>query len=154
MKWKDFSVWDATWEPTSHLPTHVIDNYVPTVVDSDRLRPFADSLERAVQSRLKCRNPAFSMFVDIDLLRHVFGDVSSKLCHIEDFNKLNLPSNWYYILHKDGTGRKLKFPVKVSIRLYFRTMYVKIGDQLVKKLKPVERLNCYSATEACTMSDL
>ena len=154
MKWKDFPIWDATWEPKTHLPTTVLDSYVPIEVEQHRLPPFAESFERAVQSRLKCRNPAFSLFVDSDLFRYVFGDVSSKLCNRDDFEKLNLSSNWYYILQKDGTDRKLKFPVKISIHVYFRTMYVKSDGQLVKKTKPVERINCFSATEACTLADL
>ena len=154
VKWRDYPVCDATWEPKANLPTNIIDTYIPSEVEYERLRPFAESLERAVQSRLKCRNPVFSLFVDSDLVRYVFGDISTKLCDEGDFCKLNLPSNWYYILHKDGTGRKLKFPVKLSVRLYFRTVYVKSDGQLLKKIQPVEKLNCFSATEACTLCDL
>ena len=154
MKWQDFNLSDCTWEPQNHLPQHVISNYIPSQIDSDRLRRFSVDLERSVSSRLKSKNPVCSVYVDLDVFRYIFGDVSSKLCGLEDFVSLQLPTNWFYILDRDGTGKKLKFPIKLTPRLVMRKVYVKEDDKLVMKTIPIEKCNIYSCTEACSMEDL
>ena len=136
------------------MPINVISQFVPTEIDLTRLRQFSTSFERAIESRLKCRNPKTVVHVDFDVFRYVFGESSVVLCNIEDFSKLSLPDHWFYCLRKDGTGRKLKFPVKVTIRLCIRKMFVVCDGRLVQKDVPVERCSIYSCTEACTIEDL
>lgn len=67
---------------------------------------------------------------------------------------MNLPANWYYRLDKDGTGRKLRFPIKLTPRLHVRKIYVKEGGKLVQKSTPTERCIMYSCTEACVLDNL
>lgn len=55
---------------------------------------------------------------------------------------------------KDGSGRKIRFPVKLTLRLCFRSVYVKHEGRLVKKEGPIERCSVYSCAEACTVDDL
>ena len=147
VKWKDFSIADCTWEPQRHLPEHVIVNFVPTQIDEDRLKVFSVAFERAVHGHLKSKNPVGSVYVDLDIYRYLFGDVSSKLCDLQDFTPLKLSDNWFYILNRDGTGKKLKFPIKLTARLCVRKMYV-------KQTVPIVKCNIYSCTEACTVEDL
>ena len=154
MKWKDFSIADCTWEPQRHLPEHVIVNFVLIQIDEGRLKVFSVVFERAVHGRLKSKNPVCSVYVDLDIYRYLFGDVSSKLCDLQDFTPLKLSDNWFYILNRDGTGKKLKFPIKLTARLCIRKMYVKQEGKLVLKTVPIEKCNLYSCTEACTMEDL
>ena len=94
MKWKDFSIADCTWELQRHLPEHVIVNFVPTQIDEDRLKVFSVSFERAAHGRLKSKNPVCSVYVDLDIYRYLFGDVSSKLYDFQDFTPLKL-LDWY-----------------------------------------------------------
>ena len=62
--------------------------------------------------------------MDFDIYRYLFRE-SQRLCDLRDFERLNLPENWYYILNSDGTGRKIKFPVKLDIQLYMQKAHVK-----------------------------
>ena len=95
-----------------------------------------------------------SVFVELDVFRYIFGDVSTKLCDLNDFKSLNLSENLYYNLNSDGTGKKIKFPIKVSARLTMRKIYVKNEDKLVQKTLPIEKCSVYSCTKACTIDDL
>ena len=145
-KWQGFDNANCTWEPKHHLPDHVISNYVPTQVGEHRLKHFSAAFERAVYGRLKSKNPVLSVFVELDVFRYIFGDVSTKLCDLNDFKSLNLSENWYYNLNSDGTGKKIKFPIKVSARLTMRKIYVKNEDKLVQKTLPIEKCRVYSCT--------
>lgn len=86
-------------------------------------------------------------------LRHIFGNNCSILCGIDDFNKLDLSDHWYYELKKDGTGRKLKFPIRLSVRLCQRKIYVKSDGKLTMKELALERCTVFSCTEACDITD-
>lgn len=154
VKWKDFGVADCTWEPAIHLPQNVIRTYVPTVIDVGRLKVFSDAFERSIQSRLKSKDPTCVVYVELDVFRSLFGDVPSKLCNLSDFDSLQLSDHWFYSLNHDGTGRKLKFPIKLSARLLIRKMYVKQEGRLILKAVPIEKCVIYSCTEACTVDDL
>lgn len=154
VKWFGYPIHDSSWEPYGHLPKSLIKEYVPTDVVRDRMTQFALSFEREVHARLKRRNPQFSMSVESDVFRFVFGDIKSMLCQKNDFDKLNLPSNWFYVLNQDGSGRKLKFPVKITLKLFFRKLFIKCDGKLVTKVNPIERLTCFSATETCFVDDL
>ena len=107
-----------------------------------------------MRARLKSKTPEFMFCGDLDVYRYIFGAHNSVLCNLGDFDKLSLPAHWYYDLCKDGTGRKLKFPVKVSPNLSFRKIYVKCNDSLVLKKVPVERVKVFACTESCSMDDL
>jgi hypothetical protein len=76
------------------------------------------------------------IFVDLDVYRYVFGAESKTLCNYVDFEKLGLPEHWYYDIRKDGTGRKIKFPVQLSVRFAVRKTYVKSVGRLVLKTSP------------------
>ena len=91
--------------------------------------------------------------MDFDIYRYLFSE-SPRLCDLKDFERLNLPENWYYILNSDGTGRKIKFPVKLSIQLHMRKVHVKQNETLTMKNVPVEKCTIVSCTEACSVSDL
>lgn len=154
VKWRDYRIEDCTWEPEFHLPESVVSNYIPSTVCTERLRQFSESFERAIKSRLRSRNPKSVIPVDYDLFRYVFGDATTLVCHLNDFNKLDLSDHWYYELNKDGNGRKIKFPMKLSVRLCRRKMYVKIQGQLTMKETVLEKCTVMSCTEACEVSDL
>ena len=111
------------WDLIVSVPDHCLSFYfVPTQIDEDRLKVFSVAFERAVHGRLKSKNPVCSVYVDLDIYRYLFGDVSSKLCDLQDFTPLKLSDNWFYILNRDGTGKKLKFPIKLTARLCIRKM--------------------------------
>ena len=152
--WQDYTVYDFTWEPERHLPTAVVSNFVLSEIVPKRLSEFSVSFERAIQYRLRCRNPKAVVFVDFDVFRHVFGPENTVLCYPDDFKKLNLSDHWYYVLKKDGNGRKIKFPIKLSIRLCIRKMYVKNQGRLVEREAPLEKCSIYSCTEACALEDV
>ena len=78
------------------------------------------------------------MYVDLDVYRSCFGDSAEKLYNLKDFECLNLSSGWYYKLHKDGTGRKIKFPVRLTPKLHMQNVYVKDVRNLRIGLKPVD----------------
>ena len=73
------------------------------------------------------------IFVDFDVFRHVFGAENTVLCNLDDFKKLSLSDHWFYVLKKDGTGRKIKFPIRLSVRLRMRKMFVKSHRRLVER---------------------
>ena len=153
VKWEGYHASDCTWEPESHLPAVVVNNYIPTEVDAQRIKAVSDAFERTIQSRLKSKNPRSVIHMDFDIFRYLFGE-KAKLCELRDFEFLNLPDNWYYRLNNDGSGRKIKFPVRLSIRLCMRKIFVKENQKLTEKTIPVERCIIYSCTEACCVSDL
>ena len=93
------------------------------------------------------------MFVDFDIYRSYFGE-GSRLCTLDDFECLELPDNWFYRLNHDGTGKKLKFPVKLAPRLHVRKLFVKENEKLATKTIPVERCNMFSCIEACYLDTL
>ena len=55
------------------------------------------------------------------------------LCNLDDFKKLSLSDHWFYVLKKDGTGRKIKFPIRLIVRLRMRKMFVKSHGRLVER---------------------
>ncbi|XP_045187635.1 uncharacterized protein LOC123545377 [Mercenaria mercenaria] len=140
VKWVGYDVSEATWEPECHLSATLISHYVPPSIEDHRLRHFSLTFERAVQARLKSKNPTVVMCVDLDIYRYVFGE-STKLCELNDFSLLDLPDYWCYSLNKDGTGRKLKFPIKLTVRLNVRKMYVKEDGKLTLKFMSAIRLH-------------
>ena len=154
VKWKDYRLEDCTWEPEHHLPENVLVNYIPTEVASNRLQQFSDTFERAIKARLRSRNPKCVIPVEYDLFRHVFGNDCSLLCNLDSFSKLQLSDHWFYDLKKDGTGRKIKFPIRLTVRLCQRKIYVKSDEKLVLKEVVIERCTVFSCTEACDVSDL
>lgn len=152
--WEGYTIYECTWEPEKHLPQTVVSNFVPSNIVPSRLNEFSASFERTVQTRLRCRNPKSVIFVDFDIFRHVFGPENTVLCYLDDFKKLNLSDHWFYILKKDGSGRKIKFPIKLSIRMSIRKIYVRSQGRLVEKEAPMERCSIYSCTEACAIEDV
>ena len=82
---------------------------MPPEILPHRLNEFSTSFERAIQARLWCRIPKSVILVDFDVFRHVFGAENTVLCNLDDFKKLSLSGHWFYVLKKDGTGRKLSF---------------------------------------------
>ena len=127
---------------------------MPAAVSEDRVRHFASSFERSVASRLRSRNAIFSIYCDLDIFRYLFGDRNDILLYESDFDNLYLPINWYYIIKKDGNGKKLKFPIKTKAKLYFRKMFLKIEGRVVLKQRPIERVNFFAATESCSFGDI
>lgn len=153
VKWKDFHKFDCTWEPDSHIPRHLANDYLSPDIEKCRLDCFAREIERAVHARLKSKNPVSHIYVDLDVYRSCFGD-QTKLCTLEDFQCLDLMDNWYYIMRENGSGIKLKFPVRLRPKLLERKVYIRDNGNLVKKSYPVERCILYSCTEACTLDQL
>lgn len=153
VKWKDYNVSDSTWEPEKHLPDSVTLNYIPSSIDQVRLKHFTADFERAVQLRLKSKNPQCHLFADLDVHRHIFGE-SSRLCELEDFAHLDLSQNWFYNLSKDGHGRKLKFPIRITPSIRMKKIYMKESGKVVTKNVPVEKCELYMCTEACDINDV
>ena len=144
----------TTWEPESHLLTSVLSSFVPQEILPHRLNEFSTSFERAIQARLRCRIPKSVILVDFDVFRHVFGAENTVLCNLDDFKKLSLSGHWFYVLKKDGAGRKIKFPFRLSVCLRMRKMFVKSQGRLVEREASMERCGIYSLTEACAVDDL
>ena len=119
MKLEGFHQPESTWEPESHLPEFVVNNCTPQDFERYRLKAVSQLFERTIQARLQSKNPKSVIHIDFDIYRYLFSE-SPRLCDVKDFERLNLPENWYYILNSDGTGRKIKFPVKLSIQLDVR----------------------------------
>ncbi len=93
------------------------------------------------------------MHVDLDVYRSCFGG-GERFCELQDFASLNLSENWYYRLSKDGTGVKLKFPVRLTPKVKMRNVYAVEGNRVVMRTVPSERCTMYSCTEAFTYEDL
>ena len=98
VKWANYRLEDSTWEPERHIPHHVLESYIPTEVNTDRLCQLADVFERAINTRLKSRNPKCTVPVELDLFRYMFGNNCSILCDRIDFDKLDLSDHWFYEL--------------------------------------------------------
>ena len=101
MKWKDYDLSDCTWEPSVHLPRHVLEGFFSTPLSSDRLLAAAYSLENAVKSRLRSRNVELSVECPGDILRFAFKTGKEVLLQTDDFNRLPLPQHWDYELMED-----------------------------------------------------
>ena len=134
--WQDYTIHDCTWEPERHLPPSVLSSFVPPEILPHRLNEFSTSFERAIQARLRCRIPKSVIFVDFDAFRHLFGAENTVLCNLDDFKKLSLSDHWFYVLKKDRTGRKIKFPIRLSVRLRMRKIFVKSQGRLVEREAP------------------
>ena len=95
------------------------------------------------------------MCCDLDIFRYMTGTTEKHvLFKLEDFDRFDLPNHWYYDLGKDGNGRKIKFPIKLSARVYMRQIYVKCDGRLVLKNVPLERLTVFCCTEGCSVADI
>ena len=152
VKWQEFHISDATWEPEGHLQQAVINSYIPSQLSQERIRHFSESFERLIGYRLRSKNPLSSMNCDLDIFRHMTGtSETTVLCHLQDFNRFELPDHWYYNLSKDGTGRKIKFPIKLSARVYMRKVYLKCDGRLELKNVPLERVTVFCCTEGCSV---
>ena len=126
VKWQDFHISDSTWEPERHIQQALINSYIPTHLSIERIRHFSVSFERLIRNRLRSRNPLVSICCDLDIFRYMTGTTDKHvLLELEKFERFDLPNHWYYDLGKDGNGRKIKFLIKLSARVYMRQMYVK-----------------------------
>ena len=149
MKWANYRLEDSTWEPERHLPHHVLESYIPTEVNTDRLRQFADVFERAIKTRLKSRNPKCTVPVELDLFRYVFGNNCSILCDRNGFDKLDLSGRWFYELKKGRYWQKTQVPHQIKCKV----MPTKNDGKLSPK-SFFERCTVFSCAEACDISDL
>ena len=154
VKWDGYDVSESTWEPEDHIPACILSSFVPTEISQEKMKHFSTVFERAIQNRLTSKSPKNVVFVEFDVFRFLFGNVKSVLCDLEDLDRLNMPPHWFYKLHADGYGCKIKFPIRLTIRLRFRKLHVKSNGLLEARNLPLERLTIFSCTEACSLAEI
>lgn len=95
------------------------------------------------------------MCCDLDIFCYMTGTSEAKvLLNLHDFTKFEFPEHRFYELGKDGNGRKIKFPIRMSARVHMRKMYIKVDGHLVLKSSPAERVSVFCCTEGCSFSDI
>ncbi len=97
VKWDGYNKQDCTWEPESHIPANVIQDFLTPPVGVARLRTASEIFECAILKRLSSKQTHISVNFDLDIFRHVFETDKSVLLSAEsDLEKLNLCPNWFY----------------------------------------------------------
>lgn len=118
VKWQNFSLYDCTWEPRSHLPRAVLDDFSNPTPSQKEIQRASDILLFAVQGRLNQRCGAhFYVDLEHDLFRYFFGvtEQSKRKLYLNDFSRFSFPDDWdafYYSVH--GEGRRIDFPILIS----------------------------------------
>lgn len=149
VKWSGFSETETTWEPHSHIDSGSLSQYIPNVIDANRLMSAAKCFEEAMYQRLRRgnRNNTFQINFELDMFRYCFTDDKQVLLNsADDFTKLPLSSNWHYRISQNGTGQTIKFPVRITPKLRFRKTYLSINGEVVEKTKPLEIISVVTAT--------
>ncbi len=93
------------------------------VINNHRLEAARVKFLNAVKKHLKCKSldPKFSIEFDHDIFRYVFKNKGfpsnlpgATMMHKDDFERMMLPSSWYYSLNKQGEGHSVESPVRAK----------------------------------------
>uniref|UniRef100_A0A8W8JHR6 Chromo domain-containing protein n=1 Tax=Magallana gigas TaxID=29159 RepID=A0A8W8JHR6_MAGGI len=99
IEWEGFSIFQCTWEPKTHIPCHILQDYKVGVVSlsEDNIRYVSDQFLSAIQQRLSRRTGAhFYLEIPLSTHRQLFGtdgDLRDFLFNKEDFHKFLFVSN-------------------------------------------------------------
>lgn len=148
VQWKGYDKWDCTWEPYTHIPSHIRNKFANPDISIDRLKCAATNFEEAIQKRLHSRINRISIEFDGDIFRFCFGHTcSSILIQKENLQKLPLSHGWDYNINKHGRGVRLAFPIRLQFRIHYRKKFVSSENLILEKNIPKEKLVITSATE-------
>lgn len=149
VKWHGRPNTETTWKSKSNIDQHSLAEYFPQRIDHHRLLSAANTFEDAVQDRVRPNDRRDTTVIkfDLDIFRYCFQtDKDVILYCADDFSKLPLSESWYYKIDKNGCGLKIKFPVRLTPKLNMKKIYVKIGENVVMKRKPIETVHLISAS--------
>lgn len=157
IEWEGFSIFQCTWEPKTHIPCHILQDYKFGVVSlsEDNIRYVSDQFLSAIQQRLSRRTGAhFYLEIPLSTHRQLFGtdgDLRDFLFNKEDFHKFLFVSNTWdeFIYSKHGEGRRIHFPILVKPQLKWSKLHYNIiNDKFVKApRRPIEYWKIELSTE-------
>ena len=153
MKWKDYSTFECTWEPASHLPHWMVREYKEPKNTLERIQveEVSDTLLVNIQQRLHRRTgPHFYINIRHDVFRCLMPQRENCLYFKSDFDQFIFPNGWDVVLYsKQGEGRKINFPmyIKPIVRWTKKQYEMKAGVVVQCNRCPVEYLKVEFSTE-------
>ena len=155
VKWANYEIHESTWEPSSHIPTGLLESFYNPTIDTSRLAHTARVFESAICHRLSSRANQISVDFDLDIFRYCFAnDATVMIESVQDMSKLPMSSHWYYSLKQNGHGLTMCFPIRLVPKLRMKKVYISNNGQVKLIHVPIERVTIFAATSVCNIGNL
>lgn len=122
MKWKDYSAFECTWEPKTHLSQALLDYFENPRPSKELVQEHLDILRSSVMSALRGKAVIQNVTLNFrhDVFKYLFLKRGKDLKYgkwivydLNDFSKCKLWKEWYCIFDQHGDGSKAHFPIKM-----------------------------------------